>query len=398
MHAHRALPLHRGRFLLALALAIAAIPRSARAAPSISVQDPIIVRAPAAGPDMRAVDASTDYFISRADCVNDLVFHFPVSTSGPPAGLRVFATATGDCLTPRGRATGTGPGACWSVPLRHPSATGTVDVHAHDLVTHVLGLDCDGMPVGDAPRPEARPLPGPQAVTLYFMQNPGGVDFSASPDAYFRWTRTSIEVVGPPPPEPRLGFGDGELLVALPPATDRSMAGYYVFCYPLDIAFRPPGAPPASPPFATGVPGASPPFASGIGPDQCPPGTASLVDRTSPDTGSPFVCASRIPASAGIVRITALHDGSPLEDGRGYVVAVAAYDDVDNVGPLSPLLCGGPRPTTTFMKAYFADGGEGCQGCGICNVGAPSGLPWPPLSAAALAAAGVVVRRGRRRR
>ena len=217
-----------------------------------------------------------------------------------------------------------------------------------------------------------------------------GVDLSASPDAYFRWTRTSIEVVGPPSPEPRLGNGHAELVLALPPACDPSMVGYYVFCYPLDLALGP-RRPPREHLFAVGGAGAGP-RRTALGSTSALPGTASLVDRSSPDIASPFVCASQVPASAGVVRITALHDGSPLEDGRGYVVAVAAYDEVHNVGPLSPLLCGSPQPTDTFMKVYCADGGDGCEGCGICNAGARGRLSWPWLGAAALAAAGVVVR------
>ena len=403
MHAHRALPSTCGRVLLALALAIAAPPRSARAAPSVSVQDPRSTARPRPARTREQQIPSTLYFISHADCVNDLVLHFPVSTSGSPADLRVLATATGDCLTPRGRATGTGPSACWPVPLRYPSPTGTADVHARDLVTNVLGIDCDGMPVGDAPRPPATPSAGARPVTLYFTKSPEGVDFSATPDAYFRWTRTSIEVRRPPAPEPRLGNGHAELLLALPPASDPSMTGYYVFCYPMELAlgsglgpafgsgfgpaFGPPGGPPRRGP------------RRGAGADQCPPGTASLVDRASPDIASPFVCASQVPGFGG--RSCASPPCTTVARSRTATATSSRSPRTTRCTTSArsrPSSAAAPQPTDTFMKVYCADGGEGCEGCGICNAGARGGLSWPLLGAGALAALGVALRRDGRRR
>src|SRR5580700_8688496 len=80
---------------LGAALAIAALAETAGAAPSISVQDPLIDRPAASDPDIRQATASSLYFISHADCASDLVLRFPVSISGSSVPPRVFATLTG---------------------------------------------------------------------------------------------------------------------------------------------------------------------------------------------------------------------------------------------------------------------------------------------------------------
>ena len=109
-------------------------------------------------------------------------------------------------------------------------------------------------------------------------------------------------------------------------------------------------------------------------------------------TNSPFVCGARISASSTTPVIMG------LSNKQQYTIAVAAYDEVNNIGPLSVLQCATPVPTDTFFPQYCKDGGAGCAGCGSCAVGAPSDLTWPGLALAALAALGLIVRRDERRR
>jgi MYXO-CTERM domain-containing protein len=87
-----------------------------------------------------------------------------------------------------------------------------------------------------------------------------------------------------------------------------------------------------------------------------------------------------------------------LSNGVTYTMAVAAYDNVNNIGPLSELQCATPQETTTFFNEYCADGGHGCGGCGSCAVGADTDLTWPGLAAFALVTVGLTVRRDERRR
>ena len=180
-----------------------------------------------------------------------------------------------------------------------------------------------------------------------------------------------------PPPAPTgavIADGDGELVVDLPSDHAPPVNGYYVFCAPSGAGAgeRDAGGTPAS--------------------GDCPAGTPFPVDAQQPDPGSPYVCAGPIQDTATEVNVQSLGDGSALEDGTGYVVAVAAYDDVYNISPLSPLLCGSPE-----------QGPEGAQGpsaggCAIRSLGQSPDPLWPVIGLAALGGVGIVLRRDRRRR
>jgi hypothetical protein len=118
-----------------------------------------------------------------------------------------------------------------------------------------------------------------------------------------------------------------------------------------------------------------------------------------PDTSinSMYVCGSRVPASTSKFSATSI-GGMPVENGTGYVVGVVAYDEVLNLGGMSPLECAEPLPVDSFYKVYCRDGGSACPGCGSCNVGENTDPVWPALGAAALAAAFGLSRRSPRRR
>lgn len=49
-------------------------------------------------------------------------------------------------------------------------------------------------------------------------------------------------------------------------------------------------------------------------------------------------------------------------------VAIAAYDNVGNVGKLSSVVCGQTEAVTDFFEAYRAAGGTGGSGC-HCHFG-----------------------------
>jgi hypothetical protein len=61
-------------------------------------------------------------------------------------------------------------------------------------------------------------------------------------------------------------------------------------------------------------------------------------------------------------------EASGLENGARYAVAVAGIDVVQNVGPLSEVVCGQPQLVDDFFERYRAAGGQG--GGGFCSVGA----------------------------
>jgi hypothetical protein len=117
------------------------------------------------------------------------------------------------------------------------------------------------------------------------------------------------------------------------------------------------------------------------------------LDPDHPDINSPYVCGKQIPASATSPNIP------DLTNGTRYIVGIAAYDEVNNIGPISALQCATPQKTDTFFSQYCADGGAACDGgCSACTVGGGADLAWPGLGIAALAGVGLASRRARRRR
>ncbi|WP_437489381.1 hypothetical protein WME75_10580 [Sorangium sp. So ce1014] len=88
-----------------------------------------------------------------------------------------------------------------------------------------------------------------------------------------------------------------------------------------------------------------------------------------------------------------------LENGKRYVVGVAAYDLVGNAGPLSALSCATPVDVDGFFEKYREAGGQ--AGGGFCSVEGPVGAgQWVsvPLGAVVAGAALGLWRRSRRRR
>jgi hypothetical protein len=117
------------------------------------------------------------------------------------------------------------------------------------------------------------------------------------------------------------------------------------------------------------------------------------VDPTYPDSLDNYVC--------GTVGGLGISTGSTIEglvNNVQYAVAMAAVDQVGNVGVLSPAVCATPAEVTDFFELYRAVGGKG--GGGLCSLsrirhGAPLvGV----LSASGLLAFAGAVRRARRRR
>lgn len=87
-----------------------------------------------------------------------------------------------------------------------------------------------------------------------------------------------------------------------------------------------------------------------------------------------------------------------LTNGEAYVVALAAVDDVGNVGALSELGCGTPAPVNSFLRVYRCKGGFAESGCGFCSMGGDRGGSFAALVSTGLVVFGFAARRGRRPR
>lgn len=87
-----------------------------------------------------------------------------------------------------------------------------------------------------------------------------------------------------------------------------------------------------------------------------------------------------------------------LKNGEALVVAVAAFDEVGNVGKLSELQCATPLPVINILRAYECAGGFKESGCGFCSVGGDRGVSYTALISAGLFIFGFAARRSRRSR
>ena len=320
------------------------------------------------------------YWISYEDCIQDTILQFTVASD---AAVSVAASVSLDCSdgTLTTTTTGTTPDQlCYSIGNNFPNGS-IVSVSAHDLVKGTLGVDCrvsTAIPTGAS-------FTWPAPISFYFyvpVADAASTDFTVWPGGAGQTGPVTEEItlVGPLPPAPvSLVSGDEGLVLHLPlTPTDSNTLGYYAFCYPEADA----GTGDAG----TGDAGAS----------ECPAGT-TLPEV--PSLASKFLCGSQIAATTTQYPITSVN-GQPLVNGTAYTVAIAAYDEVFNLGPVAALQCGTPEAA----PGLGGDVGGGSPatpegGPGGCAVSTGGTAPWwPVMGVGALAAVGILVRRGRRRR
>jgi MYXO-CTERM domain-containing protein len=395
----------------------------ADAAGLVSVTNPTTDRKAPDGGTAAARTDTAEYYISFEDCLSDVQLNFPVSISGDKTGFQVWASVSTDCTigTNRTMAGST----CVQFGYSYPPG-GDVVISSRALVKKMfnVGADC----VADSALGTA-----PQPVNIYFMLAPDLGDVDAS--HVFTWKNTQVDLLGPAAPTGvTLGVGDSELKLNLPANTDSDTLGYYVFYADASAtsATTTSGATTSSSGTTsasssttsassstaasssgggaggagaggaggTTTSGGTTTTASGTGgaggaggaaakgPNACDSTeTIPGLDVNHPDIYSPFVFGSSLSASSTVVTV------DKLTNGTRYRVAIAAFDEVNNIGPLSVLQCGTPDQTDTFFHQYCADGGNGCGGCGSCAVGGDDSPVWPALGTGALAALGLVLRR-----
>lgn len=392
------------------------------------------------------------YHISHADCVNgDWKINIPVSFTPGIGALQFWAAETDNCATTAGRSE---TGNCKQV---YPLSSGTsVYTFTAQQFVGALGItDCTDTSTSTA----ARTLTLYMLLAGSPETTPGTIDA----ENYATYPVKIDLIGPNAPTGVNVAPGDGILILSLPTSTDTDAQGYYVFANPNptppDDATEDTcsggtggtggtggsggsgtttgtggtggmggtggtggtggaggsgtggagGAAASSSSSSTSSTTTSSTTSSGSadagadadagdtedgGVSTCAVGTTlGCVDLVHPSITSKNRYGSQISRSSTEVVIKDLKNDKP------YVVAIAAYDSVNNIGPLSVLQCGTPQPTNTFFNQYCADGGAVCAGgCGSCNVGADRDLAWSGLGAAALAAAGMIARRDRRRR
>ncbi len=427
---------------LLLLLAVAVLLTSSEAAATITVTNVNYAQGDAgAGPSYTLRPTTAEYWISFQDCIENNVLQFTVASD---QAFSVAASASLDCSdgSVTSTTTGTAPyDLCYPIASSVPNGT-VVSVAAHDLVKGTLGIDCMA---GVTPTiPSTETFAWPVQITFYFyvpVADAASSDFTTWPAANTATGTTTtttttgttedIALVGPAPPSPiGLGVGDGVLFVDLPStATDANTIGYYMFCYPLDgdagtssgdagtatsttststasTSSGSAGTGGSGTGGASGLGGAGTGGAGGssvagaggsvaTGLNDCPSGTTLPEPLTY---ASQNICGTTLVANTSY-QLQQINNTTPLMNGTTYIVAVAAYDQVFNLGSPAALQCGKPQIVDSFFNTYCAEGGPGCaNGCGSCNVGSGADPLWPALGVSALAAIGIMVRRDRRRR
>ncbi|MBW2453603.1 MAG: hypothetical protein JRI68_03795 [Deltaproteobacteria bacterium] len=365
-------------------------------------------------------DHDEEFRISRADCDSTNGFTFTISDIVSGDDLSVWATGTGAaCETANARNV---DNTCTVVTdIGVVSNTSTEQTLSHSAIAGVMPdvTGCDDASNSDAPR----------AVTLFFLVNESQGDVPA--DSYAMVDTLEVDLIGPSAPSAVTVSvnDDTSLLVSFTePSVTTDVKGYRAYCDPM------PGADtaadwhqPTAGAGGVGGAGGMGGVAGGGGATSSGGGVGGGGGTTSSGTGgttssgtggttssgtggssssggsscsSDVLIAGEIPSSAyecGSVTGTGDITVTGLSQNQEYVIAVAAYDQVHNLGVLSGLGCGSPEEVTDFFDAYTAAGGQ--AGGGVCQCALVGVALDRPLAVLAVFALGLifVVRRNRRR-
>ena len=339
--------------------------------------------------------------INYSDCISDLRLTFSATLTGFTSGQQLQAWAgTLDCRINENRQSQTAK--CW--PLLAQSiglqANISVDIRAQDIVSRILDS-------GPAPTytPAAytvcsrQTTAGATNVGVYFVWLDGALNaLSGATSAVYN---VPVSTRGPDAPgAPSAGVEDTALLISWPTVSDPNMLGFRVYCDP--------------PPGQEGV------DASVVTTDAQTGSTDATMTRVCPDTGVTLAdssvedgaidasvdsgcywlgmnavdssvvgsgCPSRVllsgvdQASIDPKYICGSADRTQAEMRLGglknnvmYTIAIAAYDVLDNAGPISAPTCEMPGEVVSFWKVY-RDAGGLAGGCALEGVGLPADVP-----------------------
>jgi hypothetical protein len=327
--------------------------------------------------------------ISYSDCIADVELTFSLQISNIPTGdtLQVWAgpysgpsgsgSADGPCVFASSRQT-----ECWPVvngPIT-PEQPTSVTVSAQEAVLYLNGSSSPTyMRATSAACTQTSP--GAIQIGIYFMflAPDGSVDGTAG--VY----QLPVDTLGPfAPASVTLTIGDGNGTLNWTPPDDptNSIVGYYVYCQNDGDA-------------GTGLGSCSSTTIKNAFTTTPPTtvidaGTAPVTsDASDLEAGFVFDAGAPVPVTpAGISEIPASFLCSPLVAGNAansatlsalknfdhYVFAVAAVDQLGNVGPVGNLVCGTPAPVAGFWNDYLDDGGlAGGGDCALEGVGVPAG-------------------------
>jgi hypothetical protein len=373
-------------------------------------------------------NGSQPSWISNADCQQNIIVRVPITITGLPTSdtMQVWAGANGVDCTQTTNLSGTEQ-ACWQVISGGiaPQTSLTVDIKAQDIIAPLelaVGQKPAQYTPGTAAACSTITQSGPIPITLYFLFANGALGSSGA-DGTAATYALSVALIGPAAPTGiKVLPGDTFLKVDWTPTTDSNTQGFQLFCDP------PPGKEPAT--SDSGASGATVTDSSTVeicngttedgGFDDAGNYLGDIVidagchfENVSSTSSVGGVCvSSEIVSGGGTVSSTGTTDDSGVVDTSGeggtttvtgvtpppadignyacgknanlasptsteavlqglkndvnYVVGVAAYDVVGNIGPMAVPMCGSPAKGLDFFNLYNQDGGG--AGGGFCSV------------------------------
>ncbi len=352
-------------------------------AATVTVREANISRDPKA----THLDQTTAYWISRADCLADQIMNFPLLIADylatPQLEVWVAQGSSTDCRDPAMRSGTTAR--CWQVYTGAQSTTDpTISIRVQDIVSTTkipsainMGTDASC----------TNTTTGAQDLSIYFMfiassENKGGAVWATKMDLRAPDAPTGVT----------LGIGNTLLKPEWTVNSDPDVYGYRFFCDP------PPGtAPTMSQTFDAGAPTTTTGSSGGGGAPVALIEADAATDDAAADAGGGDGTGGAggsggTGSSSSCVSINLIAGLEPTEDfinkfkcgdtagpkaSSGIItgvangtltnVAVASFDLVGNVGPLSSVTCAAAQEVNGFDELYHKAGGT--AGGGFCSIG-----------------------------
>ena len=356
---------------ICLPLLVALFASRAARAQTVTINSGGIARLNADG--SAAQTSTTNYVnvnkrVNGADCYGPddkgISYVFPMTVTNGNSSVHVEVWAgTSDCTALTARS-GTSP-TCWPVSGTMFQALTTVHsvvVRAQDIVSQIASTT-KTLTYSAATSTACTSTTQTAALNLYFLP----LDAGGNPVGTGQTWDMKVKLVGPAAPTSVSADGIATAVtVSWTQSTDTDMVGYRIF---LDSGGTSDGGASTADaalvcteggvadggiddsgdavaiPFEGGCTAAD--SGSGSG-GTC--SSATLVSGARADQLTPAKTAGKTDTHATIANLT---------NGTSYVVAVAALDSFDNVGPLSAPVCATPGAVSDFWNQYLAGGGQG---------------------------------------
>ncbi len=319
--------------------------------------------------------------LSQKDCLDDLVYDFPLVITGLPTQYSLQAWAGTSCTDATSR-TGTNP-TCWPLLASNisPAASVSVRIRMQDIVGQMTTQPkvlTYSAATSDICTSQTTLGSGRTALNVFFLWVNGSDGSSQGTGATYS---IAVKLFGPDAPS-KLSAGAGGGLLELSwtaPANQSDVSGYRIYAQAAGSADG-------------GTSDATTTTCTEAGVDDA----GATIDASC--TTTPVTCGGSIDTSAVTPTEIGGQVGSGkitgLQNGVSYSVAVAAYDSFGNSGTLSNVICATPQDTVDFWDNYRGSGGTAG---GYCNAssGAGAGEPvpaWLFFGAFGLVAAAVVRR------